>query len=202
MYMRAGSPDQLHASTKHASGGITLSEATVLAKKAHTWVVELIQPLLGPSHTTKLQSVSAHLLYEFRLRSNVFDGNSALNEFLHKAVKASYQRMNKRRGQFIERLIFNEQVHSLIMEDEADSSDRIDESESATKASAVAVGARERRSQTRHRRRRYTRKQSVARIGVNRMLPGLATALGCDSSILLCPHSSLYFGDPDLRNER
>lgn len=190
--------------TKHASGGITLSEATVLAKKAHTWVVELFQPLLGPSHTTKLHRLSAHLLDEFRLRGNVFDGNSAINESLHKAVKASYKCTNKRRGQFIEQLIVNEQVHSLIIEDEADSSDRSDESDGATKASAAAVGGqpRTRRRQTRHRRRRYTRKQSVARIEVNRMLPGLATALGCDSSTLLCPHSSLYFGDPDLRNGR
>lgn len=189
-------------STKHASGGITLSEATVLARKAHTWVVELFQPLLGPSHTAKLHRLSAHLLDEFRLRGNVFDGNSALNESLHKAVKASYKCTNKRRGQFIEQLIVNEQVHSLIIEDEADCSDSSDDSEGATKASAVAVGARTRRRHTRHRRRRYTRKQSVARIEENRMLPGLATALGCDSSTLLCPHSSLYFGGPYLRNGR
>lgn len=75
--------------------GITLTEAVVLAEKAHLWVVEYFQPLLGPSHTTKLHRLSDLLLEEFHLRGNLTDGNSACNESLHKAVKASYKGTNR-----------------------------------------------------------------------------------------------------------
>ena len=65
------------------------SEAVVLTRKAHTWVVDVFQPVLGPAHTTKLHRMSAHFLDEFHLRVNFTDGNSAYNEALHKAVKAA-----------------------------------------------------------------------------------------------------------------
>jgi len=61
----------------------------LLAKKAHTWVVDVFQTVLGPAHTTKIHRISAHLLSEFLLRGNVTDGNSAYNETLHKAFKAA-----------------------------------------------------------------------------------------------------------------
>jgi len=60
-------------------GGILYSEAVVLAKKAHEWVINSFQPLLRPVHTTKLNRMSAHLLDEFGLRGNVGDGNAAYN---------------------------------------------------------------------------------------------------------------------------
>lgn len=52
--------------------GITLAEAVVLGRKAHEWVVNHFQPVLGPAHTKKLHRLSAHLLDEFRLRGNLF----------------------------------------------------------------------------------------------------------------------------------
>lgn len=79
------------------TAGIRLSEAAVLAHKAHEWVVDHFQPLLGPVHNTKLHRLSAHLMDEFLLRGNVFDGDSACNEFLQKAVKAAYKTTNRKR---------------------------------------------------------------------------------------------------------
>jgi len=75
-------------------GGIAGSQAAVAAVRARKWVIDYYQPLLGPSHTTKLHSLAVHLLDEFRLRANLFDGNTGYNEKLHKAVKAAYKATN------------------------------------------------------------------------------------------------------------
>ena len=47
------------------------------ATNDHKWVEDHYQPVLGPSHTTKLHSIAVHLLDEFRLRGNLYDGNTA-----------------------------------------------------------------------------------------------------------------------------
>ena len=70
-------------------GGITGARVAEVAKRAQTRVWDYYQPILGPSHSTKLHRLAVHLLDEFRLRGNLFDGNSGYNEELHKAVKAA-----------------------------------------------------------------------------------------------------------------
>ena len=64
-------------SARCTGGGTTLAEADLLTTKAHKSVVDHYQPVLGPSHTTKLQRMAAHLLEEFRLRGNLHDCNTA-----------------------------------------------------------------------------------------------------------------------------
>lgn len=185
------------------TAGITLSEAAVLAQKAHEWVVDHFQPLLGPVHDTKLHRLSAHLLDEFRLRGNVFDGNSACNESLHKAVKAAYKTTNRKRGQFIEQLILNEQVN-LVLKDEAGlDSELSDRSGAGDDFSTRSTAPRQQVRRGRRRlRQRYSRKESVGRLSEKRNLPGLADALACDAATTFCVRSSLYFGPSDLLRGR
>lgn len=47
--------------------GLTLDEAELLAIRAQRWALDLYQPVLGPSHTTKLHKLAAHVFDEFRL---------------------------------------------------------------------------------------------------------------------------------------
>lgn len=191
-------------SAQHSGvSGITLGEAAVLATKAHGWVVGHFQSVLGPAHTTKLHRLSAHLLDEFRLRGNLFDGNSADNESLHKAVKAAYRTTNKKRGQFIEQLIVNEQVN-LMLRDEAGEENRslYSDSDAGDENSSGDAERLPRRQLRRRLRQRYAKKQSVGRMAVNRNLPGLAAALGCDADTTFSPCSSMYFGPSSLRKER
>lgn len=69
------------SSTQHAArGGMSIREATALARKAHEWVVDHFQPVLGPAHNTKLHRLSAHILDEFRLRGTHYDGGSAASQ--------------------------------------------------------------------------------------------------------------------------
>ena len=107
-------------SARCISGGITLAEAEVLTTKAHKCVVDHYQPVLGPAHTTNLHRIAAHLLDEFRLRGNLYDGNTAYNEVLHKAEKKAYNSTNHRRDKFIEQLILVEQVTRILSDDDAD----------------------------------------------------------------------------------
>jgi len=100
--------------------GIIYSEAVVLAEKAHAWVVDVFQHLLGPCHTTKLHRFTVHLLDEFRLRGNLHDGNSAYNEAVQKHVKAAYKLTNRKRRQFVDQLIINEAVADLPADDETE----------------------------------------------------------------------------------
>jgi len=64
-------------SARCTGGGIALAEADMLTTKAHKSVVDHYQTVLGPSHTTKLHRMAAHLLDEFRLRGNLHDSNTA-----------------------------------------------------------------------------------------------------------------------------
>jgi len=135
-------------------GGILYSEAVVLAKKAHEWVINSFQSLLGPAHTTKLHRMSAHLLDEFRLRGNVGDGNTPYNEMLHKFVKAAYKLTNRSRGQFVEQLVVTEKLLTVLREEKEGE----DEGETASNKSYSATcsdGQRRRR----HRRRRLRRRR-------------------------------------------
>jgi len=136
-------------------GGIILySEAVVLANKAHAWVVEVIQPVLGPAHTTKLQRVSAHLLDVFRLPGNVGDGNSVYNEALHKAFKTAYKLTNKRRDQLVQQLVLSEQVYTLVHDGEEANADSEEEVPGTDTGDYDSEGTRRSRLQRRQRRRR------------------------------------------------
>jgi len=61
-------------------GSITGAKAVEVAERAQQWVVAFYQPLLGPSHTTELHRLAAHLFDEFRLRGNLYGGNTGFNE--------------------------------------------------------------------------------------------------------------------------
>jgi len=107
-------------SSRCTGGGITLAEAAVLPTKAYKWVLDQYQAVLGPSHTTKLHRMAARLLDEFRLRCNLYDGNTAYNETPHKSMKKAYNLTNHRRDQFIEQLSLVEQDSRNLRDDGAD----------------------------------------------------------------------------------
>ena len=189
-------------SARCTGGGITLAEAEVLTTKAHKWVVDHYQPVLGPSHTTKLHRMAAHLLDEFRLRGNLYDGNTAYNETLHKAVKKAYNLTNHRRDQFIEQLILVEQVSRILLDDGADeppsatSSEVSSDPEYDSQSSDARQRRRRRRRRRGARRRRYTKQYTIAHLAHIHGLPGLGTALGVSDSTTLGCAKSLYYGDP------
>jgi len=185
------------AQCTNQGGGILYSEAVALAKKAHAWVVEVFQPVLGPAHTTKLHRMSAHLLDEFRLRGNVGDGNSAYNEALHKAVKAAYKLTNKRRDQFVEQLVLSEHVYTLLHAEEEDDADADEEGPGTDTGDYDSAGTRRSRPQRRQRwrRRRHAMKSSLAELARSHSIPGLAAVLCRTDSTRLFRSGNLHYGD-------
>jgi len=190
-------------SVRCTGGGITLAEAEVLTTKAYKWVVDHYQPVLGPSHTTKLHRMAAHLLDELRLRGNLYDGSAAYNETPHKAVKKAYTLTNHRRDQFIEQLILVEQVSRILLDDgagepaSAPSSDASSDPEyDSERSDARHRRRRRRRRQGGARRRRYSKQYTVAHLERIHGLLGLGTALGVSDSTTLGCAKSLYYRFP------
>jgi len=189
-------------SARGTGGGITLAEAEMLTTKAHKWVVDHYQPVSGPSHMTKLHRMAAHLLDEFRLRGNLYDGITAYNETLHKAVKEAYNFTNHVRDQFIEQLILVEQVSHILLDDGADepasapSSEVSSDPEYGSQSSDTCQRRRRRRRRGGARRRRYTKQYTIVHLAHIRGLPGLGTAPGVSESTTLGCAKALYYGDP------
>jgi len=105
-------------SERCTGGGITGSQAAAVAERAREWVIDYYQPLLGPSNTTELHRLAVHLLDEFRLPANLFDGITGYNEKLYKAVQAAYRATNKRRDQLVEQLLVKQQVAAYLLKEE------------------------------------------------------------------------------------
>ena len=156
-------------------------------------MVEVFQPVLGSAHTTKLQSMSAHLLDELPLRGIVGDGNSAYNEALHKTVKFAYKLANKRRKQFVEQLVLSEQVYKLLHDKAEDNADTEEEGPGTDTGDYDSAGTRRSRPQRRQwrRRRRYSKKYSLAELSRSHSIPGLAAVLCRPDKTLLCRSGNL-----------
>jgi len=138
--------------------------------------------------------MSAHLLGEFHCRVNVTDSNSAYNEAVHKAVKATYKLTNRKRNQFIQQLVLSEHVYTLMHNGEESST----EEEKAPRIDTDSVGydsegtwssgplMRKRRQRQQRRRRWDSKKYSVA------------TVLCRSESTLFCKNGNMYYGNASL----
>jgi len=172
-------------------GGITGAKAVEVAERAQQWVVAFYQPLLGPSHTTKLHRLAAHLLDEFCLRVNLYDGNTGLNEKQHKAIKLAYKATNKRRDQFVEQLLVNQQVATLLLD--------VEERQAAAATAAEATS-----SASTGRRRRpldFPARSTARQLECERNLPGLCTLLQIEASSTLFHCDSIFYGAHPPRGE-
>ncbi|GAB0496821.1 hypothetical protein MMPV_008142 [Pyropia vietnamensis] len=166
---------------KCTGGGISPTEAKVLAVRAKDWVLEHYQPLLGPCHNTKLHRLAAHVMDEFRLRGNLYDGDTGLNESLHKRVKLAYKMTNRKRAQFLEQLVLVEQAAHALCDDMCDVEG--DEPPPA-------------RPSDLRRLRKMGKRCTVAELIRRRDLPGLDVALGLSQGTTVLTSAGLFFGDP------
>jgi len=180
---------ELVAATKNifaercTGGRSTSAQAAAVDETARKWVIDYYRPLLGPSHATKLDCLALNLLDQFRLRANLFAGNTSFNEKLHKALKAAYKVTTKRREQIVEQLLVNQQVSTCLLEEE-------ELPVTADPDGTLANAGR--RSQP----LRFPRRLTAAQLARNRKIPGLCTVLeveGCET--LYCCDAG-YYGNP------
>jgi len=92
----------------------TWAHAKSVCRRMSRWIENDFQTLFGPSHTTKLHRAVSHLLDEFILRGNLQDGNTGVNEALHKFVKQAFALTNKSRDKAALQMVLTEQIDSLV----------------------------------------------------------------------------------------
>jgi len=67
-----------------------------LAREAQEFVIDYVDLLFGPAHTTKAHRLANHLLAALFDNGNLWEGDTSENEALHGACKRMYCRTNKR----------------------------------------------------------------------------------------------------------
>jgi len=67
-----------------------------LADEARDFIVEYVDLLFGPAHTTKAHRLANHLLAALLANGNLWEGDTSENEALHGPCKRMYSRTNKR----------------------------------------------------------------------------------------------------------
>jgi len=67
-----------------------------LADEAKDFIVEYVDLLFGPAHTTKAHRLANHLLAALLDNGNLWEGDTSENEALHGPCKRMYARTNKR----------------------------------------------------------------------------------------------------------
>lgn len=74
-----------------------------------------IQVILGPVHTSKLHRLMFHLRAELENRGNLAEGDTSVNESLHKVCKRMYSRSNKRGPTLLMQMMRGEQSQTEIL---------------------------------------------------------------------------------------
>jgi len=92
----------------------TWAQAKSICRRMSRWIENDFQTRFGPCHTTKMHRAVSHLLDEFILRSNLQDGNTGVNEALHKFVKQAFSLTNKSRDKAALQMVLAEQIESLV----------------------------------------------------------------------------------------
>jgi len=67
-----------------------------LADEAQNFIIEYVDVLFGPAHTTKAHRLANHLLAALLNNCNLWEGDTSENERLHGPCKKMYGRTNKR----------------------------------------------------------------------------------------------------------
>ena len=75
---------------------MTEQQMRSLAHEAQEFVVDYVDLIFGPAHTTKAHRLASHLLVALLSNGNLWEGDTSENEALHGPCKRIYSRTNKR----------------------------------------------------------------------------------------------------------
>lgn len=99
---------------------LTLDIGKCIAERAQRFVTEYVTPILGPQSSTKVHKLLCHVLDAIRMHGNISNGNSSLNEQMHKDDKPYYARTNRDRTDFTRQLVVQAQGARIIQRRIAD----------------------------------------------------------------------------------
>jgi len=73
---------------------MTMEEGDSIQQQANNFFINIMSPILGYVHTSKVQKLLRHLLESIRYHGNLRHGNTSSNEAAHKLEKQFYRRTN------------------------------------------------------------------------------------------------------------
>ena len=76
-----------------------------LAEEAQVFIIDYVDLLFGPAHTTKAHRLANHLLASLLSNGNLWEGDTSENEALHGPCKRMYARTNKHGPNFVLQLM-------------------------------------------------------------------------------------------------
>lgn len=97
-----------------AANPLTLDVGKCVAERAQRFVTHYVTPILGPQHSTKVHKLLCHVLDAIRMHGNISNGNSGINEQLHKADKPYYARTNRDRNDFTRQIVVQAQGARIL----------------------------------------------------------------------------------------
>lgn len=95
---------------------LTLDTGKHIADRAERFVTMYVTPILGPQHSTKVHKLMCHVMDAIRMHGNINNGNSGINESMHKEDKPYYARTNKDMEDFTRQLIVQAQGARTIQQ--------------------------------------------------------------------------------------
>lgn len=104
--------------------GAKLSDkrAKALAREEYDFVTKNMAALFGVSNTTNMHRLAYHLLDELRLRGNLVEADSSLNDTLQVLCKVTYSRTNKQEDKYELQLLRAEQELAFFVDEMDDKS--------------------------------------------------------------------------------
>jgi len=127
----------------------TEKEADELQVEAKLFVTRFVRVLFGAVSTTKMHRLAFHMMQELLLRGNFEEGDTSINEMLHKLLKAMYKVTNKHPDNFQVQMMKCEQTLLHILAEDAEQKLRDVPQEAAFESGSAATKQRRRR-RTRH----------------------------------------------------
>lgn len=97
--------------------GMLQSEAEALGDEAYEFLTKYVAALLGASHNSKVHRLAYHLLMALMFHGNLTEGDTSVNEMIHKLCKVMYSRTNKKVDGYTLQMLRCEQTLSLVLDE-------------------------------------------------------------------------------------
>lgn len=91
--------------TSAAPSPMSLEEGEAIKQQASNFVLNIMSPILGYVHTSKVHKLLAHTMDSIRYHGHLKQGNTSSNEAAHKVDKKFYRRTNMAIETFTEQLV-------------------------------------------------------------------------------------------------
>ena len=98
---------------------MTLAEGESIADQAENFVINIMSPILGLVHTSKVHKLLCHVKDAIRYHGNLRVGNTADNEATHKDDKPFYRRTNMNLSTFTQQLVRQSQGARHVLRNNA-----------------------------------------------------------------------------------